>query len=157
MAELRDQLKTYGFKRVGTYIQSGNIICESGLDPKQLKAKFEAFFLEIYKFEVPTLVLKLNELADIITHCPFEEMRQLKSYYTLLYDVPKAGAEALVTSFDFPDEYAVLKDRCIYFYAANGYGRAKMSTNFFEKQLAVTATSRNHRTLVKMLNLAREI
>jgi len=53
-----------------------------------------------------------------------------------------------------PEEY-VIKGKVIYFYSPNGYGKAKMSNNFFEQKLKVAATTRNLNTTKKLLEMAK--
>ena len=42
----------------------------------------------------------------------------------------------------------------IYFHCPNGYGKSKLSNNFFENKLKVSATTRNFRTTNKLLEMA---
>jgi len=45
----------------------------------------------------------------------------------------------------------------VYVNAVGGYGKTKLTNNLFEKKLGVTATTRNLKTTLKMLDLAKEI
>ncbi|MDE1870060.1 MAG: hypothetical protein KGH71_03690, partial [Candidatus Micrarchaeota archaeon] len=51
------------------------------------------------------------------------------------------------------EEYYI-NDREIYLYYPNGYGRTKLSNNFFEKKLKVEATTRNWKTVNALFNMA---
>jgi uncharacterized protein (DUF1697 family) len=59
-----------------------------------------------------------------------------------------------VREISYPNEEFVLTPECVYIYFGNGYGNAKLNNNFFEKKLKVAATTRNYRTLVKLVELA---
>ena len=41
-------------------------------------------------------------------------------------------------------------------YCPDGFGRTKLTNNLFEKKLKVTATSRNFRTTMKLLEMAKK-
>jgi len=58
---------------------------------------------------------------------------------------------------DYSPEEFVLKGNIIYLYSPQGYGKAKMNNNFFENKLKVTATTRNWKTVNKLLEMAKSL
>ena len=44
----------------------------------------------------------------------------------------------------------------IYLFCRDGYGRTKVSNNFFERKLGVTATTRNWKTVNALVQMASE-
>ena len=54
------------------------------------------------------------------------------------------------------EEYIIIND-CLYFYCEKGYGQVKFNMTFFERILKTSATSRNYRTMVKLLSLSSEL
>ena len=52
------------------------------------------------------------------------------------------------------DVYTITNDT-VYMYCPDGFGSTKLTNNLFEKKLKVTATSRNYRTTMKLLELAK--
>jgi len=55
-----------------------------------------------------------------------------------------------------PNEQIEIVDDAIYLYLPNGFGRTKLSNNFIEKQLCVTATSRNWKTVLQLQNMIQD-
>ena len=158
MADLRTQLEPLGFKQIQTYIQSGNIVFQSAItDPQQLARKIEQRIKEVYDFEVPTLILSPNTLQQILNDNPFTaedpsvDTKQL--YFTLLNASPAKEPLAKLASFQFSNERFQVIDHVIYCHYEQGYGRSKMNNTFFEKQLKVRATTRNWRTMNKLLEM----
>jgi uncharacterized protein (DUF1697 family) len=47
----------------------------------------------------------------------------------------------------------IIEDR-IYLYCPGGYGKTKLSNNYFENKLKVEATTRNWKTLLKLNEIA---
>ncbi|WP_400076462.1 DUF1697 domain-containing protein [Winogradskyella sp. R77965] len=155
MAELRELLAKSGLENVKTYIQSGNVIFQSSdNDFKTLESKIKISILEYFGFDVSVLIRTREQLNAIFDNCPFPEEKKLSSYFAVLTEIPHKDLvkEAYEKTYD-NEEYEILND-CLYFYCANGYGNAKFNLNFFEKKLKVNATSRNYKTMVKLLSLS---
>jgi uncharacterized protein (DUF1697 family) len=52
-----------------------------------------------------------------------------------------------------PDRFTIIGKE-IFLYIPEGYGNTKLSNNFFENKLKVTATTRNWKTVNKLFELA---
>lgn len=155
MADLKVLLEALGLKQVTTYIQSGNVVfsseteVSSELITEAIRAKYE--------WEVPVLLKSASEIESILKNCPFPKEKKEKSYFMLLFEPPSAENIKATLYYQFPDEEYAITPECVYFYCANGYGRAKLNNNFLEKKLKVTATSRNFRTLNKLLQMVASL
>jgi len=156
MVDFRALLTKSGLENVQTYIQSGNVIFQSSEKGKgNLESRIQKLILDHFGFEVPVFVRNRKDLLTIFNNCPFSEEKKTDSYFTMLSNVPNEELVEEASKKAYPDEeYVILKD-CIYFYCANGYGRAKFNLNFFERKLNVSATSRNYKTMVKLLSLSQ--
>lgn len=158
MAELQNLLSVAGLENVQTYIQSGNIIFQtSEISVKKLKLNIQEAIKNHFGFEVPVLVIKPKDLQQIFDDCPFPETEKTNSYFTLLYATPDIELVKEVSEISYPNEAFVITNSCIYFYCSTGYGKAKCNNNFFERKLKITATSRNYKTMVKLLSLSADL
>jgi uncharacterized protein (DUF1697 family) len=73
---------------------------------------------------------------------------------TYLSDVPGADQiRSAATVKTEKDRFAVV-GREVFLHCPNGYGRTKLNNTFFEKRFATTATTRNWRTLTKLLEMS---
>ncbi|WP_164914122.1 DUF1697 domain-containing protein [Aquimarina sediminis] len=161
MADLKDKLQNIGLTSVTTYIQSGNIIFKYNNDStKTVSQLIKKEILKQYGFEVPVLVLTPEILVSIYKNNPFakrletEELEEKKMFFTLLSDAPDMAAIKELSSDLYKPEEFIITNRVVYFYAANGYARTKLTTNFFEKKLHSIATTRNLKTMIKLLELS---
>lgn len=155
MAELRELLTKSGLVNVKTYIQTGNIIFQSSdKSTFSLENRIQKSIIDHFGFEVSVMVRTRAHLNRIFDDCPFPEEKKVNSYFAILSKIPNQDLvkEAYDKTYD-NEEYKIIKD-CLYFYCANGYGNAKFSMNFFEKKLEVAATSRNFKTMAKLLSLS---
>ena len=151
-----DQLemaKQLGFLDAELYLHTGNWVFSSEAEADSISKKISAAIQKQYGWEVPVLVLKASELQDIFKGCPFSEEIKEHSYFTMLEEKPKAEHIQTLQTFSYPNEEYYFTDSCIYLYPALGAGKAKMSNNFFEDKLKVTATSRNYRTMAKLISI----
>lgn len=154
MADLKLLFEDLGFEDVVTYIQSGNVIFLAK-DEKDLAEKISKAILGSFGFEVPILVKTLPEVEAILAACPFSEEKKIASYFTLLNEPPANALVEEISETTYPNEEFVITESCVYFFSEKGYHEAKCNNNFFEKKLKVVATTRNYRTLKKLMELAK--
>jgi uncharacterized protein (DUF1697 family) len=155
MADLKSLFEALGFKEVVTYIQSGNVVFSSS-EEDDLATKISEGIKTKYGWNVPVLIKTASEIESILSNCPFSDEKKEKSYFTLFNEVPSDKNIKDVAQLSYPNEEFVITPMCFYFFCAKGYGRIKMNMNLIEKKLKVKATSRNYRTLVKLLELATQ-
>lgn len=156
MADLRHSLEKEGFQNVSTYIQSGNVVLESGeQNVAIIKKKLEDIIERDFGFQVPTLLKTLNELNEILKENPFGNIGEKKNlYFALLYDKPKEELIEKFMQLQFKTEDFHYSECCVYLNCKMGAGKAKLSNNLIENKLKVTATTRNLNTMLKMIALA---
>lgn len=152
MAELRSILESQGLESVETYIQTGNVIFKSSIDIKKLEDLIFNTIAKYFGFEVPVLIKPINELQTIFKGCPFSKEKTERSYFTLLKTAPEKQLITELLALKIPDEDIIVTNKCVYFYSNNSYGKAKCNTNFIEKRLKINATTRNFKTMVKLIN-----
>ena len=155
MADLRVLFEKLGFENVRTYIQSGNVVFQTKEDNLGLiEDRIKHQILKQYDFEVPILIKTRKELQSIVNNCPFAQEKMEKSHFTLLFTPPIKELIHETNKVNYPNEEFSITNNCIYFYCSTGYARVKCNGNFFEKKLKVTFTSRNYRTMMKLIELS---
>lgn len=157
MAELRELLANSGFINVRTYIQSGNVICQSSNSNTQdLEAYIKKLILDYFGFEVSVLVRTREHLKSIFDSCPFSEEKKKKSYFMMLHNTPNNELVKIASEKVYEGETYFIINDCIYFYCEKGYGKAKFNMNFFERKLKTIGTARNYNTMVKLIAMSSE-
>ncbi|GMN09899.1 DUF1697 domain-containing protein [Croceitalea sp. MTPC9] len=155
MADLRVSLEQAGFKNVQTYIQSGNLILDSHVeDLTELSQNVYKLILRDFGFEVPILIKTSVELSKILTNMPFLNAEEKNLYFTLLHGFPDEEWIKEFNALRFKTEEFKLIDTCVYLNCKKGAGRAKLNNNLIERKLKVIATTRNLRTMQKMIEFA---
>jgi len=157
MNELLIHLSSLNFKNIRTYIQSGNIIFESDLmDENLLEKSIHEKILSMFGFDVPVLVKNADAWKKVHNSNPFilERNEDIdKLHVTFLSDIPNQEfISKLVDYKDVVDEF-ILDSNIVYICCHNGYGKTKLNNTFFESKLKVSATTRNWKTVIKLMEM----
>lgn len=157
MADLKEMFKDLGIPNAVTYIQSGNVIFESKMDNSELANQIESAIYEKFGFEVPVIVRTAEELRKSIEKNPFydSEADITKLVLTFLKEEPKNGKIESVKSIDSKEDKFVILERDVFIYCEGKYHQSKLTNNFFEKKLNVGATTRNWKTVLKLMELCK--
>ena len=161
MEALRQIFADLGFLNCQTYIQSGNVIFQSNkIDLKTLEKKITAAIIEKFSFEVPVIILELDELMQIIANNTFlnditKDIAHL--HVTFLSEKPEGVNVSKIITVDYqPDEFQLI-NKAIYLYCPASYSKSKLTNGFFENKLKVKATTRNWRTTNELVSIADKI
>lgn len=159
MADLRNLFEDLGFTNVRTYIQTGNIIFDYPAKDNNitLARKIEKKILNCYDFEVPVMVRTNEELNDIVNNNPYWKKKEIsidRLHLSLLEKTPTVENLDKLKAVDYsPDQYFIL-NKCVYLYCTNPYHNSKLSNNYIENKLKTKATTRNWKTILKLLELS---
>jgi uncharacterized protein (DUF1697 family) len=157
MSDLVTLFEELNFRDIQTYIQSGNVIFNSpSMVINKLEDKIKNAIESRYGFEVNVLIKSAQELKQVLENNPFLRKKKDpgKMYVSFLSEILSVARVAELNESDaLPEEY-VIRGSYIYLFFPNGYGRAKMSNNFFERKLKVFATTRNWKTVNKLYEIA---
>ena len=160
MADLRLLLEGLGYKEVMTYIQSGNVIFNSLVENRdKLQNQISEVIKDHYGFEVSVLVRTRSDINKILDNNPYNDPKDLASnkiYFILLKETPENANIEATSAIIFENEKFEITPECIFLRCGLGAGKAKCNINFFESKLKVTTTSRNYRTMTKLLELSSD-
>jgi uncharacterized protein (DUF1697 family) len=156
MADLRALFSDLGAEDVTTYVQSGNVVFRSPDAAAGLVEAIEKRIRRDLGLSVSVLLRTRSQIAKVLAGNPFDGKHEdaTKLHVTFLAGKPNSTRVRKLDPKQFePDEFRVVGSE-IYLLCPNGYGRSKLSNAFFEKELGVTATTRNWRTVTKLAELA---
>jgi len=159
MADLKLLYQKLKFNNIETYIQSGNVVFESTLKSKtEIQSLIELAIKKHYKFQVPVIIRTVSDFEKIIKNLPFKsidvEQHGTIVLVTLLADKPSKKLVDDIQQFVTLPDKLVIKNKEVYLYCPNGYGKSKLTNNFMEKKLNTEATSRNWKSIHKIYQLA---
>jgi uncharacterized protein (DUF1697 family) len=156
MEELRRMFSGIGFSNISTYIQSGNIVFEAddGTDPDFLSTKIAVKITETFGYEVPVVIRRPDEVREMLADFPFEEKEGWKGYISFLANMPMAEQAAELEAQSSAVEQFKIQGTAL-FSVVNKQAEPtpKFSNSFVEQRLGVPATTRNLRTVRKILDI----
>ncbi|SDX24656.1 Uncharacterized conserved protein, DUF1697 family [Lutibacter oricola] len=161
MAELKELLENISFENVITYIQSGNIIFNSKkVNKETIQQNISKSIFDKYGYTINTLVISKKELTTIFESNPFIKKNNSvdisKLYATLFNSTPDLSETEYLENISNTDEF-IIDNKTAYIYCPNSYGKTKLTNNIFEKKLKSPATSRNWKTITKLVELSNTI
>jgi uncharacterized protein (DUF1697 family) len=159
MADLRTLLTSNGYTGVSTYIQSGNILLSSDKNSASINEHIEGLIREKFNYNIPVITISVDELQKC-----FEENPYLKSkedvkflHVTFLNDAPQISTIENLNIKTYKDDEFLVKGKFVYLHTPDGFAKTKFSNPQFEKQLNTKATTRNWRTVGKLIELSKNI
>jgi uncharacterized protein (DUF1697 family) len=158
MKELVALLENIGLQSVRTYIQSGNAVFQSEKkNASLLSNKIRTAIKKSHGFEPQVLLLELEEIERAVGSNPFPEAesepKTLHVHFLAL--MPKHPDFDVLEGIKSDRERFALKDGVFYLHAPDGIGRSKLAANA-EGLLGVSMTSRNWRTVCKVMTMAKQ-
>jgi len=157
MGDLRKLLAENGYSEIRTYIQSGNILLESDKekDTEKIGVHIQKLIETTYGFLVPTIVLSSKALRKAHSNNPFPTPKSETTslHLTILQSAPDSKLVETIADFDAGADRFIIENQFVYLCCEGKYHKSKLTNNFFEKRLKVSATTRNWRTVGKLLEM----
>jgi uncharacterized protein (DUF1697 family) len=158
MEALKDLCSTLGMTQVQTYIQSGNIVYQyKQVSTEKISALLKKEIRNTFGWEVPVITLTLEELIKTVQNNPYPKDKKKDPAFfhvTFLDQTPATeNLKKILACHYSPDLFEII-DKMVYLYCPGGYGETKLSNNFFENKLKLTATTRNWKTTLQLIKMA---
>ena len=159
MDQLRKILAQLGFVDVATYIQSGNVLFRSDVEnTKVLEEQIQEMIRIHFGLHVPVRITTQDDLESIIAQNPFATKTTPNStqpYIAFLSENPREENRIKLQDVDFVDDECLIQDKMVYLWYAASAGKTKLTNAVIENKLQVIATSRNWKTVQKLLALIK--
>jgi uncharacterized protein (DUF1697 family) len=155
MERLRELFVGLGYSSVSTYIQSGNVIFTTPGRPADVGAAIEQRITEELGISVNAVLRSGPQLAQVVSVNPFIPLGAdtAKLHVTFLAGRPPTGATDIELPNVAPDDFRIIGEE-VYLHCPGGYGTTKLTNAFWERRLRIGATTRNWRTVTKLLELS---
>jgi uncharacterized protein (DUF1697 family) len=158
MEPLRASFEALGFKKVRTYVQSGNGVFEAkAAAPAAIAVKIADRIERDFGFSVPVTVVTSEEMGRVVRENPFLKevgIDSAKLHVTFLSDAPVATGLKKMRALQAGPDRLHCRSRSVYLHCPEGYGNSKLSNNALERVLAVGATTRNWKTVMTLYQMA---
>ena len=157
MAELRACFEDQGFRNVATYIQSGNVLFESGdRSSAKLAQRIEDMLAATFNYRATVAVRSREQLRGIVGGAPKRFGIQVSQYrYDVLFLMPPLTAGKVIDSVPTREGVDLVYPGRGVVYFSRLISRASQSRFYrvFSMPLYQNMTIRNWNTTVKLLEL----
>jgi uncharacterized protein (DUF1697 family) len=155
MADLRRLASDLGWSGVETYVNSGNLIFDAGVEPPTATKRLEAALKERYGRAVPVMLRTHEELAGVLERQPFRgaQYEERRLHVAFLAGKAKSGAQKKLADID-PEE-CVIDGKEAFLHYPNGVGRSKLTLVVLERAFGVKATVRGVKTVSALVDKSR--
>jgi len=154
MAELRELATDLGATDVSTFIASGNLICDAPKDVKAFGTALEQAIESKYGFFRECIIRTPAELTKARENYPFDVDDPKNGHIVFLLDRPTKAAIKKARDIETGADRWEVVGREWHIRYDHGAGRSDMKTAAIQKALGVPGTSRNLRTVDKLMELA---
>jgi uncharacterized protein (DUF1697 family) len=154
MAELRELAADLGATDVSTFIASGNLICEPPQDVKAFAAALEKAIEKKYGFFRECIIRTPAELKKARNAYPFDIDDPKNGHIVFLLEKPTKAAIEKARDIETGGDRWEVVGREWHIRYDHGAGRSDMKTAAIGKALGTPGTSRNLRTVEKLIELA---
>jgi uncharacterized protein (DUF1697 family) len=148
MADLRALCIELGFSNVKTYIQSGNVVFESGAAMEKIKDQLTKALADHMGKPIDFYLRTASELEAVLRNNPFQAAKP-ERVIVLFLDLAAPPA-ALATIKAPANEEIVACGREVFVHFPDGQGKSKLRLPFADR-----ATGRNLNTIRKVAQLTR--
>jgi uncharacterized protein (DUF1697 family) len=156
MKALAAMFEKAGCSQVATYIQSGNVVFQADAQLTQrIPDLISKAILKGFKMDIPVIVRSAKELLRISKGNPFLQSGGTIDtvHVAFLAQSPSLVAVQSLDPQRSPgDEFRVV-GREIYLHCPQGFGRTKLTNQYFDSKLFTTSTVRNWKTLLKLIEM----
>lgn len=155
MEDLSRMFELLGFKNIQTFIQSGNVIFDaSDKNPKILNQKIEKGLEKFLGYEVTVILRTFKAVENIVKLNPFKGIRpgpNIKMYVTFLSEKLNKKPELPLISAKKDVKVIRIINRDVFSLTRMQNGRFGFPNIFIEKELDISATTRNWTTVSKII------
>jgi uncharacterized protein (DUF1697 family) len=159
MKDLKAALDGAGYQNVETYIQSGNVVFGyKQTSEKTLAAQITQLIKTAFGLDVPVLVRTATDIQQTYANNPFLKQKGIdtdKLHITFLADIPAEENIAKTNTYSYPPDEFIISGNNVYVHCPDTYGNSKITNNFFENKLKVPATTRNLKTVAKLIEMGQ--
>jgi uncharacterized protein (DUF1697 family) len=159
MKTLEKMFSDAGCDGVRSYIQSGNVLFRANKTlAGKLSNHIKAQILESFGFRIPVILRSAEQMAETVNGNPFvndEAMTDMLHVMFLANQPSQERIAALDHDRFLPDEF-VVRGAEIYLRLPTGVARSKLTNAYFDSKLTTVSTSRNWRTVNKLLEMMQE-
>jgi uncharacterized protein (DUF1697 family) len=158
MADFRRMLAGLGYRRVETYIQSGNAVFDADAPIASVTKSVADGLARLVGRPVELILWSHDALTRAIAANPFATEAAAdgaRVHAMFLSAVPAAGADEGLKRIPARNDRYHLAGDVLYLHLPDGAGESKFTVKTLDRILGVTSTARNWNTVLKLHEMSK--
>lgn len=152
MPRLRAMTEALGYRAVGTYINSGNLLFSAADSSSQLAGTLKQAIVDEFGLRIDVAVRTEAHLRTLLEGNPFPDGDPSRVTVAFLIETPPPGAEQRFAALASNSESIVFGDHEVWVNYPLGQGTSRPASRF-TAAVGVSSTVRNLRTVTKVVEL----
>jgi len=153
MDRLRAEFEALGFSAVSTFIASGNVLFETTGSARTLEPPIEARLADALGYAVPTFVRRASAVRAAVALAPFGAITPPFTHYVVfLRAAPSEEARRATEALSNDTDQFEVHGTELHWRARNGLTGSSVKANVLTKALGQTSTTRNVKSLTKLVD-----
>lgn len=150
MKSLKTMFESLDFTDVNTYLNTGNVIfrSETTVEESLIEEKIKT----TYDLEIKVLIRSSEEVQTLVTSYDLDDGPK-NCYITMFKSAIDMSIETCVLDVKLDDDKYTIQEKSLLLFVPGGYGKSKLTNNYFEKKTGLVATTRNLKTMTKVSEL----
>jgi uncharacterized protein (DUF1697 family) len=156
MERVRGIFSAAGLEPARTYLQSGNVLFESGASPADLRQRIEQILHGETRLPVTVIIRSQKQMCRLVGINPFlkdPSVNASRLHVTFLSEAPPKRQLAALAAVKSGADRCVASGAHVFLHCPHGYGRTKLSNTAIERLLSLQATTRNWNTVKSLSTL----
>jgi uncharacterized protein (DUF1697 family) len=154
MADLRKEFENMSFQKVTTLLNSGNVIFDvQSTEETELSERIAARLDKVFKFPVPTIVVRAKTILELLNDDPFKDetlSKERRGYVSFLQHKPKASLQLPWMSEDSSLKILRVNDYLICSFLDLSKAKTPEAMKVLEKLYGKQMTTRNWNTIERI-------
>ena len=160
MSDLKSEFTTLGYKKVITYLNSGNVIFESDIEDKNtIRKNLQIMIKDRFEIDIPIYIITSQELEELISYSPDWWGKGNKEIYdNIIFIIPPTTYNEVFDTIGSPNKYEKIQEyrnNIFWSFDLKNYRKTNWWSKTASTEISDKITIRTANTMKKVLEICK--
>ncbi len=160
MSDLKSEFTTLGYKKVITYLNSGNVIFESDIEDKNtIRNNIQIMIKDRFEIDIPIYIITSQELEELISYSPDWWGKGNKEIYdNIIFIIPPTTYNEVFDTIGSPNKYEKIQEyrnNIFWSFDLKNYRKTNWWSKTASTEISDKITIRTANTMKKVLEICK--
>ena len=161
MSDLKSEFTTLGYKKVITYLNSGNVIFESDIEDKNtIRNNIQIMIKDRFEIDIPIYIITSQELEELISYSPDWWGKGNKEIYdNIIFIIPPTTYNEVFDTIGSPNKYEKIQEyrnNIFWSFDLKNYRKTNWWSKTASTEISDKITIRTANTRKKILEICKK-